>query len=81
MQSLQTIVVMANPKASNYSSELQGFISSTCSGIEKTAKLRQRLADEELERFDRSRMEHEEQQRKKEQKLADMRQELDDRPF
>ena len=49
IQSLQSTVVMTNPKGSNYSSELQGFINTVCEGIDKTAKLRQRLADEQYE--------------------------------
>ena len=72
---------MTNPKGSNYSSELQGFINTVCEGIDKTAKLRQRLADEQYEQYEKSRMEHHKLMRKQEGKLADMRQELDDRPY
>ena len=54
----------------------------TCiSGVEKSAQLRQRLLDEQIERFDKSRGEYESRIAKQDAKIAEQQYELDQRPY
>ena len=81
LDSLQTTIVRATKSNSNYTPDLQAFVANACLGIEKSAKLRQRLLDEQIERFDKSREEFEAHEAHQARKMMRMKEELDSRPF
>ena len=60
---------------------MQAFVANACLGIEKSAKLRQRLLDEQIERFDKNREEFEAHEAHQAKKMLRMKEELDSRPF
>ena len=54
---LQSTIVMQNSRISLYSSELQQFVQNCCSGIEQSAKLREKLLHEQVEHFEKAKKE------------------------
>jgi len=48
---------MQNSRISLYSSELQQFVQNCCSGIEQSAKLREKLLHKQVEHFEKAKKE------------------------
>ena len=81
LRSLQSTIVRTTKSNANYSSELQAFVANTCLGIEKSAKLRQKLLDEQVEMFEKYKDQFKMKESHKEKALIKMKKELNDRPF
>ena len=65
-------MVGVSHKGTGLSAEMQAFVSSCCDGIHNSAKLRQRLLDEQIELFDKKQGEYDAKARLDAKKLEDM---------
>ena len=81
ISSLQNTIFLTNAKHTNLSTELQQFVGQCITGVQKCAQMRQRLLDEQIEKFDKNRGEYESYIAKQDAKIAEQQFELDQRPF